>query len=116
PGPGSSLHSGLRVPDAPLLEQRQHVVAEIRELFGVIEERQRGAAESGFVQLNDALGNVLGGPDQGKAPMAGGEPFANQGQQIMREGLGMSELQTNEIVDRSPVGIVLQQLPALFGL
>src|SRR5690606_20023756 len=98
-GPGSRLGSWLFLPDASFLEDGQYVVAEIGKLVGVMKERQSGSAESRFMQLDDALGHLLGRADQGKSAVAGGKAFADQGQQVVREGLGVGELQAYQVVD-----------------
>ena len=56
---------------------------------------------------DDPLRDLLGRAGQRVAAMACRHPVADQRQQIMRERLRMGELETNEIVDRVPVGLCL---------
>ena len=98
-------------------EDRQDIVAEIGELLDIVDERQRRAFEAGFVQRNDAFRALLGRSDQREAAMTGGHAVADQRQEIMREGLGMGELQAHEIVDGAPVGMgAAEMLEIALGL
>lgn len=54
----------------------------------------------------DAVGHLLGRADQRIAAMAHGEAVADQGQQVVREGLGVRELRLDHAVER--VGVAMR--------
>ena len=58
------------------------------------------------MQLQDALGHIIGRADQRKSTVAHGKQVLDLCQKIMREAVGMGELQVHQIVDGIRVGVV----------
>src|SRR4051794_39097707 len=62
-----------RKADPAALQARQHLLGKIAQLADVIHERQRHPGETGLVEGGDPVRDVVGGADQGAAPMPGCE-------------------------------------------
>ena len=64
-------------------------------VIDVIDEGQGGSCKAGCVQLQNAFGHLIRGADQGEATMTQREEVLDLRQQVMREAVGMGELQAH---------------------
>lgn len=99
--------AGVCVSAAAGLEDRQHGVAEVGELLGIVDKRESGSPEARLMQGDDALGDLLRGAGERETAMTGCHPVADECQEVMRKGMGVGKLEPHEIVDRVPIGMRL---------
>ena len=69
------------------LEPRQHLVAEVRQFVGVVDERYGNAGETGGTQVDELPRHVIGIADDRQTAVAVGELAALRGELFGRHGL-----------------------------
>ena len=97
----------VRLPDAEPGEAWQHLVAEVRHLVEIVDERHRDAAQAGAADIGELFGDAVRGADERIAADRLGRVILL----LLRidfggDGLAGDVLQRHHLLDRAPVGIV----------
>ena len=86
-------HAGGRAPKLPILAQsrplepRQHLLAEVRQFVGVVDERHGDAGETSGTQVDELPRHVIGIADDRQTAVAVGELAALRRKRFGRDGL-----------------------------
>src|SRR5580698_8735129 len=113
-GPSDYAPASL-VPQARLLHQRQHVLAEVLHLLVVVKETHDHAVHAGRVEPAEFLGDLLGRADHGVTGPARDEPLLEL-LDLLVEGLALHARHLHHVPGGVPVTVVDDGLERVLGL